>query len=107
MFESSISKYFVLPKQKEHNNNNQSKFDKIHNIDESVNFSKIKLEKLDNSVEQEAMLIIKELNEKLMFYQEEIERKNEEIEVKNQEIEMKNEYKLHIDNLIRQVGILE
>ena len=60
-----------------------------------------------NNNEQEAFLIIKELNKKLIESQEEINKKNQELEMRKEELELKQNYNNHIENLTRKIKLLE
>lgn len=131
MFESSIQKYFsslspnkvgeepvkdneIVEKSQETQKSSprQKRTKLIKNSNESINFSgvgsfnNINVNEL-SPVEQEAYTIIQELNAQLLKCQEELEKKNEEIEAKDLELQNLQSHKIHIENLSRQIHILQ
>ena len=115
MFDSSINKYFSSPnttKEKSVKINITNEIEKpakdkiISNNNETINMSNTNITNINNN-EQEAFLIIKELNKKLIESQEEINKKNQELEMRKEELELKQNYNNHIENLTRKIKLLE
>ena len=119
MFESSINKYFSSPTTlkekpvkekftKAHEIENSTKDKIISNNNETINMSNANISNINYlNNEQEAFSIIKELNKKLLESQEELDKKNKELEMRNEELDHIRSYKIHIENLTRQVSLLE